>query len=89
MAMLLTQCSNNEIEPLPADQKQLTVSLVTTAPKESSTRAGEVGDYDNAENENAIRKVDVFFYQGETQVWYAEQTVYDVNSKKAVIAVPW
>ena len=88
MAMLLTQCSNNEIEPLPADQKQLTVSLVTTAPKESSTRAGEVGDYDNAENENAIRKVDVFFYQGETQVWYAEQTVYDVNSKKAVIAVP-
>lgn len=88
MAMLLAQCSNNEIEPLPADQKQLTVSLVTTAPKESSTRAGEVGDYDNAENENAIRKVDVFFYQGETQVWYAEQTVYDVNSKKAVIAVP-
>lgn len=88
MAMLLTQCSNNEIEPLPADQKQLTVSLVTTAPKESSTRTAEVGDYDNAENENAIRKVDVFFYQGETQVWYAEQTVYDVNSKKAVIAVP-
>ena len=88
VAMLLTRCSNNEIEPLPADQKQLTVSLVTTTLKESATRATEVGDYDNAKNENAIRKVDVFFYRGETQVWYAEQTVYDVNSKKAVIAVP-
>lgn len=88
MPMLLTRCSNNEIEPLPADQKQLTVSLVTTTLKESATRATEVGDYDNAKNENAIRKVDVFFYRGETQVWYAEQTVYDVNSKKAVIAVP-
>jgi len=88
MPMLLTRCSNNEIEPFPAAQKQLTVSLVTTTLKESATRATEVGDYDNAKNENAIRKVDVFFYRGETQVWYAEQTVYDVNSKKAVIAVP-
>lgn len=88
MAMLLAQCSNNEIEPLPAGQKQLTVSLVTTTLKESATRATEVGDYDNAKNENAIRKVDVFFYRGETQVWYAEQTMYDANSKKAVITVP-
>ena len=28
VAMLLTRCSNNEIEPLPAAQKQLTVSLL-------------------------------------------------------------
>lgn len=88
MVMLLPGCSNNGIEPLPTGQKQLTVSLVTTTLKESATRATEVGDYDNAKNENAIRKVDVFFYRGETQLWYAEQTVYDANSKKAVIAVP-
>ena len=47
-----------------------------------------MGDYDNAKNENAIRKVDVFFYRGETQVWYAEQVMYDASSKKAIIAVP-
>lgn len=64
------------------------------------TRATEPGDDDYypglvdnngnvivAYNENKISKVDVFFYNGETQVWYPDNVVYDPTTSKVVIPV--
>ena len=38
-------------------------------------------------NENKITTVDVFFYRGETQVWYPIDVAYSESSKKAIIPV--
>lgn len=64
------------------------------------TRATEPGDDDyypgltdnngtviQPYNENKINRVDIFFYQAGTQVWYPDNVVYDENSKKVMIPV--
>lgn len=52
------------------------------------TRATEIGDLGGEFNENDINRVDIFFYQDETLIWYPEDVYYEPVTGKAAINVP-
>ncbi len=54
------------------------------------TRATEPGNTYGNYNENTINRVDVFFYKGETQVWYPNKISYHllVDSISGQISIP-
>lgn len=66
---------------------QLIFTSLEQATRNENVIQGNIEPGNADYNENKIYKVDIFFYNGETQVWYPKNVSYDAESGKVVISV--